>query len=278
MKIGVDLGGTRLHIALIKDDKIVKDIKRTHEKRTRKYLLDELTENIDKLFDKKVRGIAVGVAGIAKNGKILEAPNIPSLNNFDLKKFIQKRYKVRTLIENDVNCFAVRQHMKYKVKNLVAITLGTGVGGGIIINNKLYTGQGSAGEIGHMAIKEGGYKEFSGRQGTFESYCSGTAIEKRYFKLTKKRLRAREIARLKDRHAKKVVRDTGYYLGIALANVVNILNPELIVVGGSIANINAIFPIAEKEMGKRILKGVKFKLARSTARGSTVIGAAKLLG
>ncbi len=277
MKIGVDLGGTRLHVALIKNNKIVRDIRTTHKKKHRKYLINQLIENIEELFNKKVKGIAIGVAGVVKNGKIIDAPNIPSLNGFDLKKLIKRKFKTKVLIENDVNCFAVRQHMKYKVKNLVAVTLGTGVGSGIILNNRLYRGQGAAAEIGHMVIKDGGEKEASGRVGTFEAYCSGTSIEKRYFKLTKKKLTAYDISQSKDKNAKKVIKETGYYLGIALANIVNILNPEIIVIGGSISNIKELFPVAKREMQKRILKGVKVKLFRSVVRGSTVIGAARLL-
>lgn len=278
MNIGVDLGGTRLHIALISNNKIVKEIRTTHKRKDRKYLLRELVKNIESLFNKKVKGIAIGVAGIVKDGKVIDAPNIPSLDNVDLKKIIQKKFRTRVLVENDVNCFAVKQHSVHKVKNLVAITLGTGVGSGIIANNRLYRGQGSAAEIGHMVITDNGEKEFSGRAGTFEAYCSGTAIEKRFFKLTGKKLKTSEIAGLKNKKSKKIIQETGYYLGVALANVVNILNPEIIVIGGSVTNIKELLPIAEKEMKKRILKGVKVRLIRSTARGSTVLGAVKLLG
>lgn len=278
MKIGVDLGGTRLHVALIKDNKIIKEIRTTHKQKNREYILKQLTENIEKLFNKNIKGIAIGVAGIIKSGRCIDLPNLPSLNNVNLKKIISRKFKVKTLIENDVNCFAVRQQMHYKAKNLVCLTLGTGVGGGIVINSRLYKGGGFAGEIGHMVIREGGLKEAGGRQGTLEAYCSGTAIEKRYYNLTKKRKKVIEIAKLKTKADRKIINETGYYLGIGLANIVNILNPEIIVIGGGVSNVKGLFSVAEKEMKKRILKGVNVKVVRNKLEGSTAIGAVRLLG
>lgn len=277
MKIGVDLGGTRLHVALVKNNKIIKEIRTIHERKDKKYILKQLIENIEKLFNKNVTGIAIGVAGIVKDGKCIDLPNLPSLNNIDLKKIISKKFKVKTLIENDVNCFSVRQQEYYKAKNMVCLTLGTGVGGGIIINDKLYEGGGFGGEIGHMVIKEGGLKEASGKQGTLEAYVSGTAIERRYYNLAKKRKKVTEIAKLKTKYDKQIIKETGYYLGIGLANIVNILNPKLIVIGGGVSNIKELFPIAEKEMKKRILKGVNVRVVRNKLKGSTAIGAAVLL-
>jgi len=176
-----------------------------------------------------------------------------------------------------VNCFAMRQHHLYKVKNLVAVTLGTGVGTGIIINDQLYHGVGAAGEIGHMVINDTGRREASGLVGTFEAYCSGTSIERRYFEMTKKKLKAKEIVKLKNKISKKIINDTGYYLGVALANIITILNPDLIVMGGSVSHTKDLLTIAKKEIPKRVLKRTKYQIIINNKNGSTVLGAVKLL-
>lgn len=277
MKVGIDLGGTRLHIALIKNNKIIKEIRTTHKKRNKKYVLNQLISNIEKLFNKNVKGIGIGVAGIVANGRLIDLPNLKNLNGINLKNIIQNKFKVKTVIENDVNCFALWQSRKRKIKNLVCLTLGTGVGGGVIISGELYKGDGFAGELGHMIINKDGLKEKSGRQGTLEAYCSGTAIEKRYLMLTKKKKSVIEIEKSKDKAAERVIKETGKCLGIGLANIVNILNPEAIVIGGGVAHIDALFPVAKKEMKKRVLEGVKVKVVQNRLRGSTALGAASLV-
>jgi len=277
MKIGIDLGGTRLHVALIKNNRIVREIRTAHKKKDKRSLLEELTSSIEKLINKDVKGIGIGVAGLVRNGKIVYSPNLKNLNEINLKKLIQNRFKVKVVIENDVNCFALWQGKKQQVKNLVCLTLGTGVGGGIVIDGKLYKGEDFAGELGHMVINEDGIKERSGKQGTLEAYCSGFGIEKRYHSLTRKRKSVVEIGKSKNKTAKKVIGETGRCLGIGLANIVNILNPEVIVVGGGIASIGALFPAAKKEMRKRILRGVKVRVVQNKIKGSTALGAASLV-
>ncbi len=277
MRIGVDLGGTRLHVALIKNNRISNEIRTIHKIKSRKYVLNQLISNIEKLFNKNVEGIGIGVAGIVKGGRLIDMANLKNLNSIDLKKMISKKFRVKTIIENDVNCFSLWQAKKYRVKNLVCLTLGTGVGGGIIINGKLYKGSGFAGEFGHMVINEDGLKESSGRQGTLEAYCSGTAIENQYYRMAKKRKSAVEIGKSGDKISKKVIKEAGRYLGIGLANIVNVLNPEALIIGGGVADIRALFPVAKKEMKKRILRGVKVKIIQNKIRGSTALGAASLL-
>src|SRR3989338_3285313 len=104
MKIGIDLGGTRLHVALIKNNRIVREIRTAHKKKDKRSLLEELTSSIEKLINKDVKGIGIGVAGLVRNGKIVYSPNLKNLNEINLKKLIQNRFKVKVVIENDVNC------------------------------------------------------------------------------------------------------------------------------------------------------------------------------
>lgn len=277
MKIGVDLGGTRLHVALIKGNRIIKEIRAVHQKKDRGYILNQLVSNIEKLFRQEVDGVGIGIAGIVKEGRLVNMANLPELNGVNLKGIIQKRFRVKTAIENDVNCFALWQGKGHRAENMVCLTLGTGVGGGIIIGGKLYKGMGFGGELGHMVIKEDGIKENSGLQGTLEAYCSGSGIEKRYYMLTKKKKTVIEIGKLKTDEDKKIIKETGKYLGIGLANIVNVLNPEIIVIGGGISNISALFPVARKEMQKRVLKGVKVRVIQNRLKGSTALGAASLV-
>jgi len=137
--IAVDLGGTRLRVALIKGSKIIKIINKPTPK-TKKKIFDELFKNISDFMTKKVQGIVICSAGVIENGIIKESPNLP-LKDTNIKKIIQKKFKKKVLVENDANCVAIAESkLGIKKNNIIILTLGTGIGGGIIINKKLYKG------------------------------------------------------------------------------------------------------------------------------------------
>src|SRR4030042_4832623 len=142
--IAVDLGGTHLRVALIKDNKILKYIKKKTPK-DKDNLLREMADSISFLITKDVKAIGVGSPGPLKKGIIQNPPNLP-FRNFNLKKYLEMQFKKRVVIENDAKCVAIAEaNLGCKKKNFIILTLGTGIGGGIIINRELYKGKGYAG-------------------------------------------------------------------------------------------------------------------------------------
>jgi glucokinase len=152
--IAIDLGGTNLRASLVVNNKIVKYMKNKTPK-NEKELIDLLFKNIQLLMDKDVKGIGVSCAGPLKDGIIRNPPNLP-LKNYNLKAALERRFKKRVKVFNDAHCVALAESLLgVKKKNFIILTLGTGVGGGIIINGKLYEGQGFGGEMGHMILDDG---------------------------------------------------------------------------------------------------------------------------
>ena len=199
--VAVDLGGTNLRAALVRDGNILNYVKRPTPK-TKEGLLKVLIEVISEVFGYDVKAIGMGSPGPLKNGVILNPPNI-ALKNFNLKKFLRNKFKVRVEVENDAKCAALAE-MTYgvKKKNFVILTLGTGIGGGIIINGKLYKGRGNAGEIGHTIIDDD--KDIETH---WQNYRK---MSKKYFG---KILTINELCKSRDKRARKIIKYVSLYLG-----------------------------------------------------------------
>ena len=184
-------------------------------------------------------------------------------------------------MENDVNCFTLGEALVGAGKGaetVLGITLGTGVGGGIVIDGRIYRGAfGAAGELGHMTIKFDGPRCSCSSFGCLEEYCS----ERFFLKKGGLPQKFYDDAEKGDKKALKIYNEYGKYLGIGLANVINLLDPEVIVIGGGIANAYKLFvKEMEKEIRKRVIspvskKYVKIKKAALNGLGGAV-GAALL--
>ena len=221
MKIGVDIGATNIKAGLVSGSKIIKTVKHpTHSRASSKELLKHLTNIIDSLLTKKVRSIGIGAPGLPdlKTGTLYEAYNIPAWTKVQIVKVLKKRYKIPVHLNNDANCFALAEKTYgscKRYKNIVGLTLGTGLGGGIIIGNKLYCGSGCGGsEFGRIIYKDG----------ELEDYCSGKFFKKHRMSGEK----ISELVRSGDSKALKILSDYGFHLGKALSIVANSLNPKVI--------------------------------------------------
>ncbi len=203
-----------------------------------------------------VRAVSVVVPGSVnvKAGMIVKAPNLPCLDGFQLTAALAKELKRPAILENDANAAAVGEMWQGAGRGrrtIVCVTLGTGVGGGIILDGKLWRGvNDSAAEIGHMCVDPfGGVACTCGSRGCLEVYASATAIVRmtrearpRYpdsalhtnEDLTSEKIYSAGVEG--DELAIEVFRRMGVYLGIGLANLINILNPEMIVIGGGVVN------------------------------------------
>jgi glucokinase len=203
-----------------------------------------------------VRAVSVVVPGTVnvEEGIVVKAPNVPALDGFRLVAALESELKRPAILENDANAAAVGevwQGAGRGMRTIVCVTLGTGVGGGIILDGKLWRGaDGSAAEIGHMGVDPfGGVACTCGSRGCLEVYASATAIVRmtrearpRYpdsLLHTSEDLTSEKIYRAGlegDELALEVFRRMGVYLGIGLANLINIINPEMIVIGGGVVN------------------------------------------
>jgi len=312
--IGVDLGGTNIVSTVVNyQGKIVSRLKvqtlaERGKESTIKRIVETIHENIvqSTIASGDIIGIGIGAPGPldVKKGIINFAPNLPGWRDVPLRKILEDEFSMKVVLENDANaaawgerCFGAGQG----VNNLVCFTLGTGIGGGIIINGKIYHGNNyGAAELGHMTVNKDGPLCNCGNYGCLEAYSSATGIKNRIKNRIKEGMKSEfldfdedklfeslrlksifEAARKGDRLTKDIVEEAISYLGIAIANIINILNPEMVVLVGGITNEGnkLLIPLGE-EVKKRALysnyKSLKIIIGK-LAGNAGVLGAAALL-
>lgn len=263
--IGIDLGGTNIKVGLV-DDKyniVSKATAKTNLPRPAEDICASIVELIWKVLGEakvtigEVKSIGIGTPGVANrnSGVVLYSCNL-GFNNTDLRKLLKARLDLPTYVENDANAAAFGEVLAGAgkgYKDVVVVTLGTGVGGGIIIDGKIYTGFNFCGaELGHTVIEFGGRQCSCGRKGCFEAYSSATAL----INMTREAMEEHkdsemwnlcggDIAnvdgktafdgmRAGDGAAKAVVDMYIEYLGCGLTNIINTFQPELLLIGGGI--------------------------------------------
>jgi glucokinase len=257
--LAADLGGTNLRMAAIdRDGQILYQTRReTPRGESADQIVSVILEAANECLqnvEEKILAIAAAVPAIIdfEKGITLKLPNIPALNGFHLSDALESGLNLPCILENDANAAAVGEKWlgaSKDCKNSIFVTLGTGVGGGIIIDGKILRGaSGTAGEIGHICVEPTGAPCGCGSRGCVEQYASATAIVRLARKFMKQfpqselfektNLSSLEIyeAGVKgDELALEVFRQKGFYLGIMLAGLINVLNPEIIVIGGGAA-------------------------------------------
>ena len=299
--IGVDLGGTNIREALIDSEgKVVRRSKVS----TGTDPLQVLFTLLDSAYSGKageVAGIGIAVAGLidSDNGVVIRSPNIPKLDGVNLKSQIADRYKTRVVVVNDANAAAYGEKSSgagKNIKNFVMFTLGTGIGTGIVFNDKLLP---VAAEIGHMTINADGPQCPCGNVGCLELYASATAIVSKTIAELEKgnssilkdfnngnfyKVMAKDIydAALEgDPLARNVLREAGKSLGLGIANIINIMSPDAIILtGGLMGAWNIYIESAIKEASKRALKELYGKvqiIASTLGDDAGLIGAAHLI-
>ncbi|MCD6495679.1 MAG: ROK family protein [Candidatus Aenigmarchaeota archaeon] len=256
---GIDVGGSHVEGVLTASDmQVSKRIRIGISKRSRKSFLKAIKEILDGFAESGLKGVGFGVPGPVRKGVMFWSCNSTFLENIDFMK-IGKRYSSRVVVDNDVNAMAFGEALSGSIKNLLAVTLGTGVGGGIVIEGSVYSSRPFAGEVGHMSIDTEGVKCTCGSRGCWQEYAGSRGVKR----LSKKHLgRAYEPERLYlmaedgDRKALNLWKDYGRLVGAGLANLSNILDPEAIVLGGG---ISAAFEFFEKSMKDEMKKRLRMK-------------------
>ncbi|MDP8265801.1 MAG: ROK family protein [Candidatus Aceula meridiana] len=256
--LGIDVGGTNIKFGLV--DQKGKIVDRSHLSTKecishKEKLIDKLVRGCEeiiaknKLSKENLRGIGIGLPGLinAKEGIVYSLTNIPGWKNVPLKRIIEKKLRVSVFIDNDVNVITLGEWKKGAGKgkeNMICITLGTGVGGGLVIKNKMYRGEGfAAGEIGHIPVQQAGRKCNCGGNGCLETLVGNRYLLQKAKRIFKKRdFSLEDVSKLACQGNRKAVQfwqQVGEQIGIGLTGVVNVLNPSCIVVGGGVANAYA---------------------------------------
>ena len=268
VKIGIDLGATRMKMALV-DEKGRVSSRRgvgTPFNVKRSELINSINANINDIIKteglkkKNILGVGIGVPGPvdSKKGIVRYFPNIKGWEKVPFKSLLEKKLGLKVVLDNDVNAMTLGEYKFGAGKgalNLICLTLGTGVGGGIIINGNIYRGSTMcAGEIGHIPINEKGPKCNCRGTACLERYIGNRYILDRAKKSFGKNITLEKLTILSkkgNRKALSIWNDVGEKLSVALTGVVNLLNPDKIVIGGGVSNA-----------GEFILKPLKKELKR----------------
>jgi len=280
--IGVDLGGTNIKTALINSKgKIIKKYETSTEaKKGTKAVINNIFSSIKQIQKGKIIGIGIGSPGPLdyKKGIITNPVNLP-FENTPLKSIIEKKFNVPVFLDNDANCFTLAEAtfgQGKKYESIVGITLGTGLGGGIIINKKIYHGRHNAAELGHMTINYDGPKSRCGNHGCIETHVAARGIKRLYYKKSDP-YSIQKLAYKGNKRALDTYNRMGYYLGIGLTNIIYALDPDIIVIGGKISNSWKFFNKSMNETIKERYFAKPCKIVRSNLNEPGILGAAALV-
>ncbi len=307
--LGIDLGGTKILTAVVNPQgKILAQNYCPTPAQDYPALVQAILKSANRALKQAGIGangltaVGIGAAGLSdpETGILFTSPNLPQCRDVPLGDDIAQGLGVKTFLTNDANAAALGEFYfgaGRGAHNFIYITISTGIGGGIIIDDRLYTGAtGTAGEVGHMTIDADGPPCRCGNKGCWEALASGSALAKEarrkisqgaqtaildyadgdIDKVTAETVQ--QAAEQGDALAEELIARTGYYFGIGLANLINIFNPELIVIGGGLSNmgdrlLKPAFRMAEERSFRQTCQ--KVRLARAElGPNSGVLGAA----
>ena len=275
--IGIDVGGTNMKAVLFDGQKVIDSSVLATPKDTLDHFLIMLKALIDPLLEKakkgkhKITGIGIGVPGLCDYNEeiVLVCPNVSCLDNVKLPKIIEEQFGLPVKLDNDVNCFVRAEVLlgsALKLNNVFGLAIGTGIGGGWWYNNRIYQGNiGGAGEPGKMIVNFEDKKTLEVAYNTLSQNNPANLAEEAY---------------RGDTLAQKAYKEIGQYIGVALANIVNLIDPEAIVLGGGVVESSDLFINETKEIIKEYVvhpESRKVKILESKLKDKAgSIGAALL--
>ncbi|MEM5820075.1 MAG: ROK family protein [Candidatus Aenigmatarchaeota archaeon] len=278
MNVGIDIGATKTRIGIEKDGKILIEEFYTPKENLINFLFQKLS-NI------KFEKIVIGIAGIVniKKGEVIYSPNL-KIKNLNLKDILEKIFKKEVIVVNDAIAASIGEKIygKYKEKNFVYITISSGIGAGIFIDNKLILGKdGNAHEVGHITIDFNSRIKCScGKYGHWEAYCSGNSIPnfvKYYanlkgYKIFDKIKGAEEFFKIYKKYeiGKEIFKLLQIINAKAIASIIHLYDPEIVVIGGSVA-VNNKKLINKKLIKKELLVRMP-KISFSKVKNNGVLG------
>ena len=250
-KIGIDLGGTKTEGILLDEKFEIVERKRlpTNQQEGYSSIINLIKNLVDDLKQKTDDSISIGVCtpgALSKQSGVIKNSNTQCLIGKDIKNDLENVLKQKVSIENDANCFTLAESKLGSAKNfemVFGVIMGTGVGGGIVIKEQIHNGRTNiAGEWGHHCIKPEGNSCYCGKRGCVETYLSGPALEKRWNDLSGKRQTISEILQNSDESMFTTWKNELLEnFALALGNVIDILDPDAIVLGGGLSNIPFLY-------------------------------------
>ena len=310
--IGIDLGGSAVRLSTVTSAGRLRYSKSVDisARREQKYVLDAIINSINELITiekkrgNKVVSIGIGSPGTIdlRKGVVVTSANFKGWKDVPLKKLLEKGVNLPVVLDNDANTAAFGEKWKgagRKVNSLICLTMGTGIGGGIVLDGDIWHGaDGMAGEIGHMTVNPEGPRCNCGNTGCLETYSSATGMVRSAIdsisngkKTILKQLSGRDNNRItakmiheaalrRDRLSTEILTEAGKYLGIAMASLINILNPEMVILTGAVTGAWDFFmPSAILEVEKRAYKSLadRTKIVPGKLPGTAgILGAAGL--
>ena len=291
--LAIDLGGTKIITAIINNGQVIAEERcLTLADEGPQSVINRLLSSVGYILSLKniepsqLDSISLAAAGAIdlERGLVTSSPHLPDWHDVPLRDMVREKYRLNTFLLNDASAAALGEHrfgVGRGVNNLILLTVGTGIGGGIIINGRLYNGPcGSAGEMGHMTIDVNGLSCECGNIGCLETLASGTAMARE----AKKRITQGErsslveivagkieditaekigvAARAGDSLALDIITEAGNYLGVGMVNLVNIFNPEMLIVGGGVAKIGDLL----LDPARQVVKERAFQISAQAVR------------
>lgn len=261
-KIGIDLGGTKIESILLDQKLNVVERTRipTNQEKGYNSIIESIVKIVTDLKKKTNEKTTIGLStpgAISKKTGLIKNSNTQCLIGKSLANDLEQALKQNIRMENDANCFTLAESKLGAAKNynmVFGVIMGTGIGGGIVVNGKLLKGRTNiAGEWGHHTLKIGGNKCYCGKNGCVETYISGPALEKRWKELTGKTESLSSIVQnLTSDTAKQWKIEFLENFGTSLANVIDILDPDVIVLGGGVSNISFLYDEGKNSVYEKV--------------------------
>ena len=261
-KIGIDLGGTKTEGILLDEKHNIIERKRIKTPQENGYdsIVKSITFLINDLKKKTSEKTSIGLCtpGVTDpNSGLIKNSNTQCLIGMPLKNDLENILDQEILMENDANCFALAESLLGSAKDhevVFGVIMGTGVGGGIVINGTIHKGRSNiAGEWGHHILHPNGNECYCGKRGCVETYISGPALERRWFEITGTKESLQSITQnLSFEKAEQWKSEFLENFGMALANVIDILDPDAIVLGGGVSNVSFLYDEGKKTVYEKV--------------------------
>lgn len=292
---GIDLGGTKIECAVMDTEQtlIRKRLPTEADQGYRHIILQvkKLIIEVSSELGESPQQIGFATPGVLdpETGRMKNC-NTVSMNGQPMNKDLENALQVEVKLANDANCFALAESLMGAGKNfpnsevIFGVIMGTGVGGGLIVHNKIIEGvHGIAGEWGHNILEEDGEQCYCGKRGCVETVISGTALEKYYLKISGENLKLKQILENylfgEDRDAEITVNRLLEYYGRAISTLINVLDPNLIIIGGGVGNIDLLYTEGFERVKKYVFNPGKLKtiITKPTLGDSAGVFGAALL-
>lgn len=261
--IGIDIGGTKIAAGtyLLRSRRVLDHGTSPHRTRTAKTSLQSVVEAIDQYYTKGVtQAIGVGIAGMVnpETGVFFEGPHLPTgLKNFSIKKYLEQHFRVPVSVDNDANCIGLAEALVgagQNARTVLTLTLGTGIGAGLVMDGNIFHGGKYATEFGHIIV--------DGKT-PLEDLASGPALERTFRRIAKKKANSYTIvtlAKQRNRAAQRAVAEVARWFGIGIQNAIYAYSPDVVVLGGGLGRERSI----TKPAIARATQGLRFAALRQT--------------